>query len=189
MGKSRPKAVKSAMPERESLFASLAGSLGTVDADGVGGAYSTSSAFGSLIRRRLIGSWYVVEHKVDDEDYLDYFLRTSLKGAALECAEYKASFVFKESVCLKKVEVSGKFPSDGTDYAYRMRMAMDWKVESRGTLTVCPELGYQYAEAGGEPAAVRDFRAAEPIKVSFSFEGDDLLLSEGIDRKRLRRSE
>jgi hypothetical protein len=177
------------MPERDSLFASLASTLGTVDAAGEGGAYSTSTAFGSSIRRRLLGSWTVAEHKVGEEDYLAYFMRSSLKGMALEEAAYTASFVFKETVCLKKVEVSGKFPSDGTSYAYRMRMAMDWKVDLRGVMTVCPELGYQYAEAGGEPAAVRDFRAAEPIKVSFSFEGDDLLLSEGDDRKRLRRSE
>jgi len=180
---------------------------------GTGGAsYSLSSAAAVQIRRKLLGRWAVTEHRLGDDSYLERFVSRSLRDPALDQAEYRADYEFKEHSCLKHVEIRGSVlvqadqdpadqdqadqesadqdPADpGTEvYRYVLAMASAWDLDAPGVLVIVPELGYQRTELGGSILGFKELEGnSAPVSVSFRFEGESLILEEGDDFKRLER--
>ncbi len=155
-----------------------------------GGGYCLSSATAVPLRRALEGPWAVVSHEVGGEPYVDRLAVRGFKGCGLRDLEYRAEYHFRGGVCVKRVDIDGlaELPEGGVPYAYRQRMALSWDLEGPERLRVRPELGYQSSALGGETAALKelDGEAAELV-IGFCLEGDELVLDEGDDRKRLRR--
>lgn len=154
------------------------------------GGYTLSSATAVPLRRALRGSWGVVSHEVDGEPFVDRVAARGLKGAELSGIAYSARYDFKESICLKRVEIDGRaeFPEGGVAYGFRQRLALSWDLEGPERLRVRPEMGYQYTSLDESPAAVKEMEAAgDDLVILFRFEGDELVLEEGADVKRLRR--
>ncbi len=177
-------AKKKATGGRDALAASLLASL-----PDSGGGYEVSSMFSAPERRRILGTWKVTEHRVDGKPFVESFAASALRGVVLADPVYRAVYDFRESLCVKVVEVNGvvDLAEGRTEYAYRMSMAISWEL-GRGFLNVRPELGYQTTTLGGKPAAVKEFGSTgDGIKISYRFEGGDLILEEGQDSKRLAR--
>ena len=154
------------------------------------GGYTLSTAASDPLKRRLRGRWEVREHSLAGEPYLTRFVARSLKGAELANAEYRAEYEFRETICLKRVEILGAIPAgdESAEYRYRLRVASSWDLDGPSSLAIRPELGYQCTELGGETAAVKDLdEPPEPVSVSFRFDADTLVLEEGDDFKRLER--
>jgi hypothetical protein len=170
--------------ERDRLAASLASSL-----RGQGGDYQVSSAFSAPERRRFLGLWSIAEHLVEGRDYLEIFAATAIRGAALAEPSYLCSYDFREAVCVKRVRIEGiaELPEGRTQYSYRMSVAISWSI-GRGCIFVRPELGYQSTSLGGKSAAVKELAAqGESSRIAYRFQGEDLVLEEGTDLKRLIR--
>jgi len=169
---------------RDRLAASLNASL-----PDSGGEYQVSSAYASGEKRRLLGSWLVDDHLVDGHPYIDSFIASSLRGASLIDPSYSALYDFREALCVKKVMISGllDLPEGSIEYLYRMSVAISWEI-GRGFLLVHPELGYQSTSLDGVPAAVKEFGSSNnKIRIGYRFEGDLLVLEEGLDSKWLKR--
>jgi len=171
--------------ERERIAESIANDLPS-DA----GGYSLSSATSVPLRRALRGAWGVVLHEVGGEPFVDRVAARGLKGAALVDVAYSARYDFKESVCLKRVDIDGRaeLPEGDVAYGFRQRLALSWDLEGPERLRVRPEMGYQYTSLDEAPAAVKEMEAAgDELVILFRIEGDELVLEEGDDVKRLRR--
>lgn len=154
------------------------------------GGYNLSTATADPLKRRLRGRWAVSEHVLSGEEYLSRFIARTLRGVELSDAEYRAEYEFRDAVCLKRVEILGAIPAGegSAEYRYRLRVASTWDFDGPENLAIRPELGYQCTELDGEPAAVKDLDdAPESVSVGFRFDGDDLVLEEGDDFKRLVR--
>jgi hypothetical protein len=154
------------------------------------GGYELSSAFAGPEARRFHGEWEVVEHLVDGEGFLERFRARSARALRAEGASYRATYSFLEGLCAKRVCVDGvvDLPSGEIGFAHRMGVAISWAILPGGYLRVRPELGYQATYLGGEPAAASELQASGTASViRYSFEGEELLLEEGGDSKRLRR--
>ncbi len=152
--------------------------------------YHLSSQVADPLRRRIRGNWSVVEHRLGDQAFLDRFAERALKGLPLLEPEYRAEYVFKDGICLKRVEITGTVDLEegSSPYAYRMRVASSWDLDGPDRLRISVEQGYQYTSLGGLPAAVLDLdEPPAPSAVSFHFEGAVLVLEEGEDIKRLER--
>jgi hypothetical protein len=163
-----------------SLFASLPDS---------GGGYEVSSAFAAAERRRFLGAWAISEHTVDGRPYVEAFAASALRGLPLLEPSYASIYDFRDSLCVKKVLISGfiELPEGRAEYAYRMSVAISWVI-GRGFLLVRPELGYQTTTLDGKPAAVKELGAAgEEARIGYRFEGKILVLEEGLDMKHLER--
>jgi hypothetical protein len=159
-------------------------------AQGPGAGYSVSTAVSEPLKRKLRGRWMIREHLVGEEEYLARFVSRALRGMEIEGGEYTAEYEFRESICLKRVEIRATILGEeaNSEYYYRLRVASIWDLEGAGFLSIRPEMGYQCTELGGEPAAVKDLdEPPEPVIVAFRFEGDSLVLEEGDDYKRLER--
>jgi hypothetical protein len=180
--------------DRDRLAASLAASL-----PDSGGGYQVSSAFSAPERRRFLGTWAIAEHTVEGRPYVEAFAAHALRGAAQGDGErgapalldpvYAAVYDFRDSICVKKVQVSGiaELPGGRAEYSYRMSVAISWEL-GRGFLIVRPELGYQSTSLDGKPAAVKELaRSGESARINYRFEGEQLVLEEGSDFKRLTR--
>lgn len=153
--------------------------------------YSLSAAAADPIRRRLRGSWRVVEHTVGGEPFLDRYAARAVKGGTLLGGEYWCEYEFRDGLCLKLVEIVGILSTEDAEaeYGYRLRVVSSWDLDGADTLAVAPVLGYQYTSLGGLPAAVKELdEPSEPVFVSFRFDGEALVLEEGDDFKRLERS-
>jgi hypothetical protein len=171
--------------ERERIAASIA-----KDLPPDGGSYSLSSATAAPLRRALRGAWGVVFHEVQGEPFVDRFAARGLKGIALGDLSYVAVYDFKESLCVKRVDIDGvaELEDGGASYRYRQRLALSWDLEGPERLRVRPELGYQHTSLDEVPAAVKELEeAGSDLVILFRFEGDELVLEEGDDVKRLRR--
>jgi hypothetical protein len=69
-----------------------------------------------------------------------------------------------------------------------MGMALSWELGPGGTLWLMPEIGYINSSIDGSPVASRELgEGAAPITVRYGFEGEELVIEEGGDVKRLRR--
>ena len=171
--------------ERERIAESIARDL-PPDA----GGYSLSSATAVPLRRNLRGLWGVIAHEVGGEPYVERLASRSLKGAELVDIAYSAQYEFKESICLKRMDVDGRaeLPEGSVAYSFRQRLALSWDLEGPERLRVRPEMGYQYTSLDEAPAAVKEMEAAgDDLVILFRIEGDELVLEEGDDIKRLRR--
>jgi hypothetical protein len=173
---------------RDRLMSALASSL----PDG-GGGYQLSSAFSGPERRRLLGAWTVAEHRVEGRPYIESFAATALRGLALLEPVYASIYDFREALCVKRVMISGlvELPEGRAEYSFRMSMAISWDI-GPGCLLVRPELGYQSTSLAGKPAAVKEFGSTASVpggtsRIGYRFEGEQLLLEEGLDFKRLCR--
>jgi len=154
------------------------------------GGYTLSAATAEPLKRRLRGLWEVREHTLGGDNYLSRFVARSLKGVRMANAEYRAEYEFRESICLKRVEILGSIPAgtEDAEYRYRLRVASTWDLDGPGLLAIRAELGYQCTELGGTTAIVKDLDdPPAPVSVSFRFDGDTLVLEEGDDIKRLER--
>jgi hypothetical protein len=154
-----------------------------------GGEYQLSTAFSAPERRRFLGPWAIALHTVGGRPYVEAFAERALRDAALIDPTYRATYDFRESLCVKKLRISGlvDLPEGRTEYDYRMSMAISWEL-GRGFLLVRPELGYQSTSLGGAPAAVKEFDSSgDSIKILYRFEDASLILEEGSDFKRLDR--
>lgn len=173
--------------ERERIAESIARDL-PPDA----GGYSLSSATAVPLRRALRGSWGVVAHEVGGEPFVDRIATRSLKDSELADVSYGAQYEFKDSICLKRVRIDGRaeLPDGSASYSFRQRQVLSWDLEGPERLRVRPEMGYQYTSLDGAPAAVKEMEAAgDDLVILFRIEGDELVLEEGDDVKRLRRLE
>ena len=171
--------------DRERMAEAIARSL---PADG--GGYYLSAATAAPLRRSLKGPWAVVSHEVSGEPYVDRLAVRGYRGYGLKDLEYRAEYHFRDGVCVKRVDIDGlaELPEGGVPYACRQRMALSWDVDGPEHLRVRPELGYQSSCLGGETASLKELEdAGSELVIRFSLEGDELVLDEGDDRKRLRR--
>ncbi len=156
------------------------------------GSYSLSSAAAVQLKRKLIGVWTVVEHRIGDAAYVDLFVSRTLKDVNLENALYEAVYEFKDSLCIKRVSISGTVATEEgpESYVYRLSMASAWDLEGADQLGIRPELGYQATEFGGRIGAFKELDSQPSTVVTgFRFEGKILILEEGDDKKRLERIE
>lgn len=173
--------------KRDRLAASLAAKLPFEE--GVG--YELSAAFAPAQLRRYLGEWAVEEHTVDGEPWLDRYAAERLGGAELSDAQYLASYEFGERICVKRVSVKGILALEAGPalYEYRLSLALEWSPGSAGELRARPALGYQLSSLDGAVSSVREFggRGAD-IVLRSRFEDGDLILEEGGDYKRLRKS-
>ncbi|MCP5454106.1 MAG: hypothetical protein H7A27_09025 [Spirochaetaceae bacterium] len=171
--------------ERERMAESIAMKL---PADS--GGYSLSAATAGPLRRALRGVWAVAFHEVGGEPFVDRVAARSLKGAALADIAYRALYDFKDSFCVKRVDIDGtaELPGGGVPYGFRQRLTLSWDLEGAERLRVRPEMGYQCTSLDGAPAAVKELEpGSDDQLILFRFEGDELVLEEGDDVKRLRR--
>jgi len=171
--------------ERERIAASIARDLPPDS-----GGYSLSSATSVPLSRALRGVWGVVSHEVGGESFIDRYASRSLKGMELQDIEYRAEYDFKDALCIKRVEIDGRaeLPEGSADYRFRQRLALSWDLEGPERLRVRPEMGYQYTSFDNVPAAVKELEATgDDLVILFRLEGDELILEEGDDLKRLRR--
>jgi len=177
------------------LAASLASKLPAED-----GGYERSSAFGPSAASRFLGDWAVVEHELDGRPWMDRYPADRLGGAEFLDPDYEASFSFGDRVCVKRVAVRGALAlgaGDGLDgeeggpltaYEYRMTVALEWSPASQDRIRAKPVLGYQFTSLDGAIAAVREFGGGGgSMLIHARFEGEDLVLEDGGDRKVLRR--
>jgi hypothetical protein len=162
--------------------------------DGAGG-YEVSEAYAAPERRRLQGVWTVVEHRVlgagCEEDYLESFGTRSLKGRSLRDASYDSSYSFSPGICVKHQAVEGRIDLGEGEaaYAWRIGAALAWEVGPCGTLRVRPALAYMATFLDGAPTAMRELPPeAGAFVIHYRFEGEDLVLEEEGERKRLRRT-
>ncbi len=154
--------------------------------------YSLSAAAADPLRRRLRGSWTVVEHTVAGEPFLDRYAARALKGGTLAGGEYRSEYEFRDGLCLKLVEIVGVLATEDAEaeYGYRLRVVSSWDLDGADCLAVAPVLGYQMTSLGGQMAAVKELdEAGEAVYVSFRFDGEALVLEEGEDFKRLERTQ
>jgi hypothetical protein len=152
--------------------------------------YEISSALAMPSRRRLMGRWEVVEHLIGGLNFLDCFVAQQLKGAELVDGAYVASYEFRENLCIKKVCIDGLIPSEEGElrYEYRLTVALSWRPSQGKTLIVRPEIGYQLTMLDAKPAACKDLLVSgEEQRLLWRFEGKELILEEGDDRRILRR--
>ncbi len=173
--------------EREHIAASIARDLPPDS-----GGYSLSSATAVPLKRSLRGVWGVVSHDVGGEPFIDRIATRSLKGIELQDIEYRAEYDFKESICVKRVDIDGlaDLPEGSATYRFRQRLALSWDLEGPERLRVRPELAYQYTTLDEVPAPVKEMETTgDDLIIVFHLEGDELVLEEGDDCKRLRRLE
>jgi len=152
--------------------------------------YEISTALAMPSRRRLMGRWEVQEHLVGGRPFLELFVSQQLKGAGLVDGLYAASYEFRENICIKKVSIDGLLPSSEGEivYEYRLAVALSWRPGRGKSLIVTPEIGYQMSMLDGKPAACKDLpTSGEEQCLSWRYEGKDLVLEEGEDRKLLRK--
>lgn len=171
--------------ERERIAASIAKDLPPDS-----GGYSLSSATSVPLRRSLRGVWGVVFHEVGGESFIDRYASRSLKGIELQDVEYRAEYEFKDTLCIKRVEIDGRaeLPEGSSAYSFRQRLALSWDLEGPERLRVRPEMGYQYTSFDNAPAAIKEMEASgDDLVILFRLEGNELVLEEGDDLKRLRR--
>lgn len=161
--------------------------------DGAGG-YEVSESFAAPERRKLQGEWTVVEHRVVDADgeadYLERYCSRGIKGMSLREARYDSSYRFSPGICVKHLSIEGKVDlGEGeAEYAWRLGAALSWEVGPCGTLRVRPALAYMTTSIGGKPTAVRELPPGmEAFVIHYRFEGEDLVLEEEGESKRLRR--
>ena len=172
------------------ITASLAATFGPTGPDNPHG-YELSSSFTIAERRRLLGNWQIVEHLVDGQDYVRYFMETTLKGMELAEAEYLSSYQFLEGIIIRRSTIIGQllFQRQMAPYSYNLSMSLQWSLEPH-ILVVQPVMAYQYASLNGEPAAVRELpQGSEWIRVHYQFDHKDLVITDGGDTKRLSRVE
>jgi hypothetical protein len=170
------------------LAATLAASFPTGEFDG-GHGYELSSAFALAEKRRLAGEWQVVDHQVDGEPYTRHFIATILRGAELLEPDYQSGYHFMDGVCVRRTEIRGTLllPDGHPKYCYRMCVSLQWELEPQ-CLLIRPVMGYQYASLDEAPAAVKELAASgEWQRIGYRFDGDELLVSDAGDEKRLRR--
>jgi hypothetical protein len=180
MARKNPAAV-----ERERLAASI-----KKDLPSDGGSYTVSSATAIPLRKALRGTWIVVAHTVAGESFIERFAARSLRGAELADAQYHAEYEFKDAICIKRIDVTGvaALPDGAVPYHFCQRVALSWDLEGSTSLRVRPELGYQTTVLDDNPAVVKELDgAAVDLFILFSIDGDELILEEGDDTKRLRR--
>ena len=154
------------------------------------GGYSLTSVTSAPLGRALRGAWGVVSHEVGGEPFVVRLATRSLKGAELSDIAYSAQYEFKEAICLKRVDIDGRaeLPEGGVAYSSRQRLVLSWELEGPERLRGRPELGYQYTSLDDAPAAVKELDASgDDLVILFKLEGDELVLEEGDDVKRLRR--
>ena len=138
-----------------------------------------------------MGYWLVVEHLISGQPFMEKFRLSQLKGAEFSDSLCEASYEFKEFLCVKNVRVEGTLEMDSSNvsYSYRLAVALSWRPGPGKSIVVRPEIGYQMTSLGGEPAACRDLPGSgEELRITYRFEGKDLVLEEGEDRRLLRRS-
>jgi len=179
-------ASKKKVDERSRLMAGLAASL-----PDAGGVYRLSTASSDAERRRFLGSWAMAEHTVDGLPYVESFAATTLRGAVLLEPSYASVYDFRDSLCIKRVIIGGflELEAGRAEYSYRMSVAISWEL-GPGLLLARPELGYQTTSIDGRPAAVKELgSSAGELRIGYRFEGDCLVLEEGLDFKRLSREE
>jgi hypothetical protein len=172
--------------ERDRLAAYLADSL-----PDSGGGYEVSSAYTAPERKRLLGLWSIEEHLVEGRPYVEIFAERAMKGAGILEPVYASVYDFRDSICVKRVRISGlaELPEGRTEFLYSMSVAISWEL-GRGVLLVRPELGYQSTSLGGQIAAVKELAASgELSRIAYRLEGGSLFLKEGNDSKRLARAE
>ncbi len=138
-----------------------------------------------------MGLWLVEEHLIGGKPFLERFCAQQLKGALLQDGNYLASYEFQESLCLKKVLVEGRLATDDGElaYEYKLAVALSWRPGPGKCLIVRPEMGYQMNSIDRKPIACRDLATSgEEMRLVWRFDGKDLVLEEGEDRRLLRRA-
>lgn len=173
--------------ERGRLSASLAAGLPEQGES----AFSVSSAFVPGLARRYLGRWTVVEHLVGGQPWIERFPAEKLRGAELLDPVYEASYEFTERACVKRLLVSGRLAlAEGeAPYEFRVSVCLDWEPGAAGEISARPLLGYQITSLDGQILGCKELeRAGQDILLRSRFEGEELLLEEGEDRKRLRRA-
>lgn len=171
--------------ERERIAASIAKELSSD-----GGGYSLSSATSVPLKVRLSGNWGVVSHEVGGEPYIERIATRSLKDIELQDIEYRVEYTFKEHICIKRVDIDGRaeLPDGSASYQFRQRMALSWDLDGPERLRVMPELGFQHTSLDDIPAAIKEMEdSGDYMLILFRLDGDELVLEEGDDIKRLRR--
>jgi hypothetical protein len=171
--------------ERQRMAASIA-----QDLPPDGGGYSLSSATADPLRKAIKGCWEVCQHDLSGESFLERFIARTLKGVDLLDAQYQAEYEFKENLCIKRVEIAGNadLPDGAVPYLYRQRLALSWELEGTERLRVRPEIGYQTSSLDGVTAGVKDLDVAgDDMVIVFNVSGNEMVLEEGDDLKRLRR--
>ncbi|MEI6387128.1 MAG: hypothetical protein WCQ50_10855 [Spirochaetota bacterium] len=154
------------------------------------GGYEISTAFVAPARKKLLGLWMIHEHIIGGITYLDHFVRQQLKGAELGEGSCRASYEFKEAICIKKVAIEGLLATEGGNlrYEYRTAVALSWRPGPGKVIIVQPEIGYMMSSLDGNPAVCKDLPGSgEELRISYRFEGKDLVLEEGNDHRLLRR--
>lgn len=167
-----------------------AGTLGARPEAKGPGSYEISAALAMPSRRKLIGFWEVAEHLVGELPFLEVFVNQQLKGVEFSDGLYRASYEFRENLCIKRVSIDGLLSADEGQlhYEYRLTVGLSWRPGQGKTLVVRPEVGYQMTMLDGKAAACKDLPASgEEQRISWRFEGKDLILEEGEDRKLLRK--
>jgi hypothetical protein len=154
------------------------------------GSYEVSSAFAAPARKKLMGLWIVEEHLIGGLPFIERFQTQQLRGARLGDAMFKASYEFREYLCIKKVEVGGVLATEEGDlpYEYHLSLALSWRPGVGKSLIVKPEIGYQVTMLEGSPLNFRELLdSGKESSLAYRFEGKDLVLEEGEDRRLLRR--
>ena len=157
---------------------------------GLAGSYEVSSAFAAPARKKLMGLWIVEEHLIGGIPFIERFQAQQLKGARLSDALFKASYEFREYLCIKRVEVEGVLATEEGDlpYEYRLSLALSWRPGVGKSLIVKPEIGYQVTRLEGSPLSFRELLdSGKESALEYRFDGKDLVLEEGEDRRLLRR--
>ncbi len=136
-------------------------------------------------REKLFGKWHVIEHKINDEDYLKLFVRTRFRDFELKDGIYEAEYEFKDRVCLKKMEVRGSLiqkevePAEEIPYYYRVCLTITYQVKDAGILEVILESGYLYYRIGEEIPVIKDLIAdGKPSLIDMHYLESNLILEE-----------
>jgi len=154
-------------------------------------AYEYSASYFSAKEKQILGSWKVLDHVVDGVPYSEVFCANAFRDVKTENVCYEATYEFSQNICVKRVLLCGDLDaSERKDsFGFRMNVALEWNLKG-GTLNARPVLGYQYTSIDGKPAAVKDLPPTDSwIHIILRFEGDNLILEDGVDVKKLGRAE
>jgi len=152
--------------------------------------YEYSASYFSSKEKQILGSWKVLDHAVDGVPYPAVFCASTFRDINTENVSYEATYEFSLNICVKRVLIYGNLDvsKNQTGFDFRMSVALSWDMKG-GTLNVRPVLGYQYTSIDGKPAAVKELPPTDAcIHLNFRFEGDYLMLEDGLDVKKLGRA-
>ncbi len=170
----------------------LTGSISSSFKGNAQSEYEYTSTFTGLRIQTLQGLWEIDEHTVAGEPYAELFIRGTFRQNPPQNVQYDATYEFTRGNCIKRVSITGDLfadeESESVLYEYRLTMVLSCDIKG-DTLTALPLIGYQCSSLDGKSAGIRELPiGTEPISISIQLERDMLILTDGSDIKRLKRS-